>query len=185
MDHALFLASQIQKVHSIEHLLICFIVVLMVRFLKPKLLKQHKTDLEQYLLALTSTANRSTLEPLFSITLFSGKYLLTLRLCQASMFSSHGHVSSIRITLFSLFEKIVMSGLSSVNAMWGGKEKVPSRSPNKTQSDAWCNIPLGEEFLVFTLVPFFTNFIFIGCFELGTEDLVVLIEDLILLIINC
>ena len=155
MDHALlFLASQIQKEHSIEHLLICFIVVLMVRFLKPKLLKQHKTDLEQYPLAPTSTANRSTLQPLFSITLFSGKYLLTLALCQASMFSSHGHVSSMRITLFSLLEKIVMSGLSSVNAMWGRKKKVPSRSHNKVQSDAWCNIPLGKEFLFFTLVPF-------------------------------
>ena len=87
----------------------------------------------------------------------------------------------MRITLFSLLEKIVMSGLSSVNAMWGGKEKVPSRSPNKTQSDAWCNIPLGEEFLVFTLVPFFTNFIFMGCFEVGTEDLMFLTEDRILL----
>ena len=118
MDHGLsFLASQIQKEHSIELLLICFIVVLMVRFLKPKLLKQHKTDLEQFPLAPTSTANRPTLQPLFSITLFSGKYLLTLALCQTSMFSSHGHVSSMRITLFSLFEKIVMSGLSSVNAM--------------------------------------------------------------------
>ena len=63
--------------HSIEHLLICFIVVLMVRFLNPKLLKQHKTDLEQYPLAPTSSANRSTLQLLFSITLFSGKYLLT------------------------------------------------------------------------------------------------------------
>ena len=118
MDHALlFLASQIQKDHSIEHLLICFIVVLIVRFLKTKLLKQHKTDLGQYPLAPTSTANRSTLQLLFSIKFFNGKYLLTLRLCQASMFSSHGHVSSVRITLFSLFEKIVMSGLSSVNAM--------------------------------------------------------------------
>ena len=60
-DHALlFLASQIQKEHSIEHLLSCFTVVFMVRFLKPKLLKQHKTDLEHYPLAPTSTANRST-----------------------------------------------------------------------------------------------------------------------------
>ena len=42
---------------------------------------------------------------------------------------------------------------------------------------------MGEEFLVFTLVPFFTNFVFTGCFELGTEDLIVLIEDLILLVI--
>ena len=47
VDHALlFLASQIQKKHSIELLLICFIVVLMVWFFKPKLLKQYITDLE-------------------------------------------------------------------------------------------------------------------------------------------
>ena len=64
--------------------------------------------------------------------------------------------------------------------MWGGKEKEPSRSPNKTQSDAWCNIPLGEEFLFFTLVPFFTNFILMGGFEAGTLDLMFLIEDLML-----
>ena len=39
-DHALlFLASQIQNEHSIEHLLSYFIVVLMVLFLKSKLLK--------------------------------------------------------------------------------------------------------------------------------------------------
>ena len=49
MDHVLlFLVSQIQMEHSIEHLLICLILVLMVQFLKSKLLKQHKTDLEQY-----------------------------------------------------------------------------------------------------------------------------------------
>ena len=34
---------------------------------KPKVLKQHKTDLEQCPLASTSTANRPTLQPLFSI----------------------------------------------------------------------------------------------------------------------
>ena len=40
VDHALlFLASQIQKEHSIKHLLICFIVVLMVQFFIPRLLK--------------------------------------------------------------------------------------------------------------------------------------------------
>ena len=93
-DHALlFLASQIQKEHSIEHLLSCFIVVLMVWFLKPKLLKQHKIDPEQYPVAPTSTANKSTFQPLFSITLFRGTYLVILPLCQASMFSSHGQVS--------------------------------------------------------------------------------------------
>ena len=74
VDHALlFRASHIEKEHSIEHLLICFIVASTVRFLKPKLLKQHKTDLEQYPLAPISTANHSTLQPLFSITLFNGK----------------------------------------------------------------------------------------------------------------
>ena len=66
VDHALlFLASLMQKEHSIEHLLICFIVVLVVRFCKPNLLKQHVTDLEQYALAPTSTRNRSTLNRWF------------------------------------------------------------------------------------------------------------------------
>ena len=104
----------------------------MVRFFKPKLLKQNITNPNQYTLALTSTATRSTFQPFFSITLFKGMYLLTLALCKASMFSSHGQVCSMRITFFSLSEKIVMSGLSSVNAMCGGKEKVPSRSLKKT-----------------------------------------------------
>ena len=80
--------------------------------MRPKLLKQHKTDPEQYPLAATFTANRSTLQPLFSITFFSGKYLLTLVLCHSSMFSSHGQVNSMRITLFSLLQKIFMPGLS-------------------------------------------------------------------------
>ena len=105
---------------------------------------------------------------------------MTLVLCQSSMLSSHGQVSSMRIPLFSLLEKIVLPNFSSVNAMWGGKEKVPSRSTNATQSDAWCKIPLREGFLFFNLVPFFTNFIFLGCFEVGTIDLVFLIKDLIL-----
>ena len=112
-DHALLFLAE----HFIEHLLRSFIVVLMVRFLKPKLLKQHKIDLQRYHLAPTSTANRSTFHPLFSITLFRSMYLLILALRQASMFSSHGQVSSIRITLFSLRETIVITGLSSVNAM--------------------------------------------------------------------
>ena len=125
--------------------------------MRPKLLKQHKTDPERYPLAPISAANRSTLQPLFSITFFSGKHLLTLVLCHSSMFSSHGQVNSMRITLFSLLEKIVMSGF----VRWK-KKKVPSRSPNKTQSDTWRKIPLGEEFLFLTLVPFFRKFHFYG-----------------------
>ena len=88
----MFLASQIKKQYSIEHLLSCF-VVLVVWFFKPKLLKQHKTDLEHYPQAPTSTVNRATFQLLFSMILFRGMYLLTLALCQASMFSSDGQVA--------------------------------------------------------------------------------------------
>ena len=94
----LFLASQMQKEHSLEHLLVCFAVLSMVQFLRPQLIKQHKTDLEQHTIAPTSTANRSKLQPFFSIAPFSGIYLLTLVLCQASMFSSYGQVNSKKIT---------------------------------------------------------------------------------------
>ena len=38
-----------------------------------------------------------------------------------------------------------------------------------------------KNFCFLTLVPLSTNFIFMGCFEVGTEDLMFLIEDLILL----
>ena len=43
-----FLASQIQKVYSIEDL-VNFLIVFLIRvLLKPTFLIQHKTDLEQY-----------------------------------------------------------------------------------------------------------------------------------------
>ena len=63
----LFLASQIQKEHSIEDLLNFLIVFLISLLLKPSFLKQHKTDLEQYPLARTSTAKSSTYQPLDSL----------------------------------------------------------------------------------------------------------------------
>ena len=74
----LFLASQIQKEHSIEDLLIFLIVFLTGVLLKPSFLKQHKTDLEQYPLAPTSTAKSSTHQPLDSMAVFKAKYLLIL-----------------------------------------------------------------------------------------------------------
>ena len=83
----LFLASQIQKEHSIEDLLKFLIV------LKPSFLKQHKTDLKQYPLAPTSTAKSFTNQPLDSMTVFKTKYLLILVLCQDCIFSSQGHVN--------------------------------------------------------------------------------------------
>ena len=64
----LFLASQTQKEHSIEDLLNFFVVFLIRGLLKPSFLKQHKTDLEQYHLAPTSTAKSSTHQPLDSMT---------------------------------------------------------------------------------------------------------------------
>ena len=118
----LFLASQIQNEHSIEDLLNFLIVFLIRVLLKPSFLKQHKTDLEQYPLGPTSTAKSSTHQPLDSMIVFKAKYLLILVLCQDSIFSSQGHVSSMRITFLKLFEKIVMSGLSWVKAMWTGKQ---------------------------------------------------------------
>ena len=108
----LLLATQIQNEHSIEDLLNFLIVFLIRVLLKPSFLKQHKTDLEQYPLAPTSTAKSSTDQPLDSMIVFKAKYLLILVLCQDSIFSSQGHVSSMRITFLKLFEKIVMSGFS-------------------------------------------------------------------------
>ena len=108
----LFLDSQIQNEHSIQDLLHFLIVFLVRVLLKPSFLKQHKTDLEQYPLAPTSTAKSSTHQPLDSMVVFKAKYLLILLLCQDSIFSSQRHVSSMRITFLKLFEKILMSGLS-------------------------------------------------------------------------
>ena len=108
----LFLASQIQKEYSIEDLLKFVIVFLISLLLKLSFLKQDKTDLEQYPLVPTSTAESSTHQPLDSMIVFKAKYLLILVPCQDSIFSSQQHVSSMRITFLKLFEKIVISGLS-------------------------------------------------------------------------
>ena len=62
----LFLASHIQNEYSIEGLLNFLMLFLISVLLKPSFLTQHKTDLEQYLLAPTSTAKSSTDHPLDS-----------------------------------------------------------------------------------------------------------------------
>ena len=94
----MFLDSQIQKEHSIEDLLIFLIVFLISLLLKPSFSKEHKTDLEQYPLAPTSTAKSSTHQSLDSMIVFKTEYLLILAPCQDSTFSSQGHVSSMRIS---------------------------------------------------------------------------------------
>ena len=109
----LFPTSQIQNEDSIEDLLNFLIEFLISLLLKHSFLKQHKTDLEQYHpLAPTSTAKSSTHQPLDSLIFFKAEYFLILVPCQDSIFSSQGHVSSMRITFLKLFGKIAMSGLS-------------------------------------------------------------------------
>ena len=87
----LFLASQIQKEHSMDDLLKFLMLFLMRVLLKPSFLRQHKTDLQKYPLALTLIVKRSTDHPLDSIVVFKAKYFLILVLCHDSMFSSQGH----------------------------------------------------------------------------------------------
>ena len=114
----LFLASQILKEHSIEKWRNFTIVFLMRLLFKPSFLKQHQNNLDQYPLSPTSTAKTSTHQSLDSMIFLTVKYLLiSVLLCQDSIFSLQGHGSSMRITFLKLFEKIVMSGLSSVKAM--------------------------------------------------------------------
>ena len=67
----LFLASQIQKKHSMDDLLKFLMLFLLRVLLKPSFLRQHKTDLEQYLLLPTSTAKSSTDYPLDLLVDFS------------------------------------------------------------------------------------------------------------------
>ena len=108
----LFLASQIQKEHSMDDLLKFLMLFLIRVLLKPSFLRQHKTDLEHYPLAPTSTAKSSTDHPLDSIVAFKAKYLLILVLCHDSVFSWQGHVNSMSITFLKTLEKISILGLS-------------------------------------------------------------------------
>ena len=99
----LFLASQIQKEHSMEDLLNFLMLFLIRLLLKPSFLRQLKTVLEQYPLAPTSTVKNSTDHPLDSIVVFKAKYLFVLVVCHDSIFSSQGHVNSTSITFLSFF----------------------------------------------------------------------------------
>ena len=67
----LFLASQIQKEPSMDDLPKFLMLFLIRVLLKPSFLRQHKTDLEQYLLLQTSTAKSSTDYPLDLLVDFS------------------------------------------------------------------------------------------------------------------
>jgi len=65
---------------------------------KPRCFKHLRTDSEQKPRAPTSMAKKLTDQPLTFIAAHREEYLLHFFSCQAGMFSSHGHVSSIMIT---------------------------------------------------------------------------------------
>ena len=108
----LFLASQIQKEHSIEDLLNFLMLFLIRVLLQPSFLRQHKANFEQYPLETTSTAQSFTDHPLDSIVVFKVKYLLILVLYHDSMFSSQGHVNSMSITFLNALENTVTADFS-------------------------------------------------------------------------
>lgn len=71
----------------------------------------------QYPLAPTSMAKKSTDQPFVAMTFTKDEYFVVLVECQLSIFSSHGHVSSISITLLWQLENIITSGLNEVIAI--------------------------------------------------------------------
>ena len=50
-------------------------------------------------------------------------------------------------------------------------------------SDAWCDIRQTGEFVLFTLVLFSTNIIFMGWFEVGAVDFMLLMKHLTMLVV--
>ena len=169
----LFLFSQMQKEDSIDSLLSSLMVDLTKLLCNPRAWKQHNTDLAQKPLAPTSTAKRCTLQPLDSMVIFSGRYLLNFSSCHFSMFSSHGQVNSIRITFLVELENMTISGRSWVKAIWGGKEYWSCRSVNSFQSNAWCKMPIWGDFLRGALAPFLTNLIKSFGFD-GTDSILLM-----------
>ena len=87
-----------------------------ILLLKPSLLRQIGNDLEEYPRAPTSIANRSTTQPLFSMTLARGGYLFNFWECQFSIFPLQGQINSSRTTRFEDFENKRISGSNSVSA---------------------------------------------------------------------
>ena len=94
------------------------VVFWIILLLKPSLLRQIANDLEEYPQAPTSISNRSTTQPLFSMTLASGVYLFNFWECQFSIFSSQGQDNSSRTACFEDFENKRTSGRNSVSANW-------------------------------------------------------------------
>ena len=65
----------------------------------------------------------------------------------------------MKIAFLKLLEKILISGLSWVKAMWTGKQQFLLQSAKRIHWDAWCKIPTEGVLLRVTFAPFLTNFI--------------------------
>ena len=104
--------------------------------LKPSLLRHVGNNLEEYPLAPTSIANRSTAQPFFSMTLASGLYLFNFWECQFSIFSSQGQVNSSRAARLKDFENKRISGLIGME-----------RNNHLSHQQEVSNLKLGEEYL--------------------------------------
>ena len=108
--------SQIKKEHLIEVEPNDLIVERHCLLVNPSYFKHLRTDSEQNPRAPTSMAKKFTDQPLIFIAAHSAEYLLCFFSCQADMFSSHGHVSSMIMTFLVYFEISRMSGLNWVTA---------------------------------------------------------------------
>ena len=107
-----FLAIQMQKEHSMDTLANDLDINLACLLLKPNFLREYARLFDGKPLAPISTAKKSAIHPLEFIIVTRDWYLQTLVLCQASMFSSHGHVNSIITIRLMELEYTTRSGRS-------------------------------------------------------------------------
>ena len=114
----LFLFTQIQKQDSTDNLLSSLMVDLTKLLCNPRAWKQHITDRAQKPLAPTSTAKRCMVQPLNSMVVFSGRYLVNFSSWKFFMFSSHGQVNSIRINFLAELENMKISIRVQLNCLW-------------------------------------------------------------------
>ena len=145
----LFLFTQMEKEDSIHSLLSSLMVDLTKMLCNPTVWKQHIPDL----------AKRCSLQTWDSMVVFIGRYLLNFLSCHLSLFSLHEQVNSIRITFLVELESKTIPLHSWVKATWAGKEYWSCGSVNNFQSNAWCKMPIWDDFLQAALAPFLTNLI--------------------------
>ena len=94
-----------------------------ILLLKASHLREIDNNLEEYQQAPTLIVkNRSTAQPLSSMTLAIGVYLFNFLECQLAISSFQGQVNSNRTALFEDFENKRISGCDSVSANSNGNK---------------------------------------------------------------